>query len=148
MTPSNTLKSLKTVFGAAALALPLLATAAPLDRATAKSYYDADARACLQSTTAGTTERSACLRDARSAYQTRLLRPLDDGSTASDWARNALQRCNVHTDPDSREGCVRMVQGEGIRVGSVPSGAVLVELTMVVEEPVVTGQAPSEEPES
>lgn len=141
----TTSKTLRTVFGAAALALPMFATAAPVDRAAARSHFDADTRACQMQTQAGTPERSACLRDARSAYQTRLLRPLDDGIASADFTRNALQRCTVHTDPVSREGCERMVQGEGIRVGSVETDAVLVELTMQVEEPVVSAQAPAEE---
>jgi hypothetical protein len=141
----TTSKTLLTVFGAAALALPLLATAAPVDRAAARSHFDADKRACQMQTQAGTLEHSACLRDARSAYQTRLIRPLDKGIASADFTRNALERCTVHTDAVSREGCERMVQGEGIRVGSVETGAVLTELTMQVEEPVIAAQAPTEE---
>lgn len=142
----NTTNTLRTACGAAALMLPLLAGAATVDRAEARTLFNADSRACQASTDKGTLQRSACLRDARSAYQTRLAGGLDDGTTPADWARNALLRCNVHKDATDREGCERMAHGEGTRVGSVETGAVLVQLTLQVQEPTVTAELPAARP--
>ncbi len=147
MSRSHTVRAL--CITAAAALLPLLAHAAPVDRAAAKAWLDHDTQGCQETTEASTKQRAECLRDARSAYQTRLTRQagtLDDGSTPADWARNALLRCEAHRDPDSLQGCERMVQGEGVRTGSVANGAVLVVLTMQVEEPVQTAAAPTPAP--
>jgi hypothetical protein len=120
---------------ALACALPAgLATAGTKTPSAADAQYEQDRQACMAQA-GGEVSRQACLREAGAARQA-----ARHGDGLVDPAppqlqRNALARCEVHTNPVDHDACVRMVQGEGASQGSVQEGGVIRQ-TITVMEPV------------
>lgn len=105
-----------------------------------ESRYQRDRAACMASDSQ--TDRTSCLRDA-SAVRAEAKRGARQGGESQEMlTRNALERCKRHP-PEQQAICERMVRGEGSTSGSVESGGMIRELTIM--EPAGSG-APSPAP--
>ena len=117
----------------AVAAVPFVhAIAAGPDRAAVDARYQSDRQACMQR--ADPESQKACLREAGAARQEALRGTLGEGASSdeSQWQRNALSRCQVHTDPVDRSACERMVMGQGEAQGSVEEGGMVRQIITVL----------------
>jgi hypothetical protein len=119
-----------------ALALGLMAltgqTMAAGEQAAADAQYEKDRRACV-AMVGGVASREACLREARAVRQAARQGGVPNQVSPAELQRNALARCEVHQDPESRAACLRMAGGEGASQGSVEEGGIFRET--VIESP-------------
>ncbi len=126
--------------GAFAAAASLALAAPEVDQAAIDARYQSDRQACMSQAEAGGV-REVCMQEAGAARQAALNGELSGGNRPAELQRNALSRCEVHTNPVDRSACERMVKGEGASVGSVESGGVLREtITVIKPEPAAAGQ--------
>jgi hypothetical protein len=120
----------------AALLLALLGGAAMAADTSAsrnaETSYRQERAACLDGSS--TQDRTTCLKEAGAALAQGRRNTLDNGVTADQLRRNALQRCGAVRLED-REACERMALGEGQRSGSVAAGAVIKQITTRSVEP-------------
>lgn len=119
----------------ALLGMTAVATAAP-DRATiaaAEKKYKAARAACL----AGQShqDRPTCLKEAGAALEEARRGNLTSAESA-DYEKNRLLRCQ-NQPAETRDLCVRRMQGGGVVSGSVEGGGVLRELTVIETGPAV-----------
>ena len=114
-------------------ALPAgLAMAGTKTPSAADAQYERDRQACMAQT-GSEVSRQACLREAGAARQAARRGDELVDPAPSELQRNALARCEVHTDPVDHAACVRMVQGEGMSQGSVQEGGVIRQTITVME---------------
>lgn len=108
------------------------ASAAGADRAVVDERYQADRQACMQR--ADPESQKACLREAGAARQEALRGTLGNGASADEaqWQRNALSRCEVHSNAVDRSACERMVMGQGESKGSVEGGGMVRQIITVL----------------
>lgn len=119
---------------ALALALPVWAQAGGAAKTSTDSRYQQDRAACAAMSQP--ESRTSCLRDLGAARQQARRQPRAPVSPEV-LARNALQRCQVHTDAEERAICERLVRGEGQVSGSVSGGGQIrsIETTVPAPEP-------------
>jgi hypothetical protein len=113
---------------AAALAPAAALATNKTDAAAALSVYQQERGVCMSGQS--NQDRSTCLREAGAAFAEAQRRGPDDAST--DYARNALKRCERLPDAD-RQACVARMTGQGTTSGSVAAGGIYREL--VTREP-------------
>ncbi|MEZ5707426.1 MAG: hypothetical protein R3E56_20665 [Burkholderiaceae bacterium] len=96
------------------------------------AQYERDRQACMAQP-GSEVSRQACLREAGAARQAarRGNTPVDP--SPAELQRNALARCEVHTNPVDHDACVRMVKGEGATQGSVQEGGVIRQTITVLD---------------
>lgn len=117
------------IAGAIALSAAAAALAAePSALQTPTSRYQQERATCLSGL--ATQDRETCLREAGAALQE--ARRGELGGAPTDYGRNRLARCDVHTDAQDRAECVRRMTG-GTTSGSVEGGGIYREL--VTREP-------------
>lgn len=98
------------------------------------AQYERDRQACMAQP-GSEVSRQACLREAGAARQAAKAGQTPVDPAPAELQRNALARCEVHTDPVDHDACVRMVKGEGVSQGSVQEGGVIRQ-TITVLDPV------------
>ncbi len=118
-----------------ALALSAASTSAALAQAATKSDMGAEAygdarqsRAWCKANTSG-AQRADCLEYSYSNPGERSKSDLEASNT--NFASNALSRCNVFKDTEDRIACDARVKGQGSNSGSVQGGGILKEVTTV-----------------
>jgi hypothetical protein len=75
-------------------------------------------------------ERTSCLREAGAVRAEALRGAAQGGESKEMLMRNALERCN-RQPAEQQAICERMVRGEGSTTGSVESGGMIRELTIM-----------------
>lgn len=112
-----------------AVALGAMAADKPMRDASAIHQRYLDERAqCAGKTGDG---RTTCLREAGAA-QVEARRGTLAADDSANFEKNRLARCDVHKNAEERDYCLRRMRGEGTTSGSVESGGILRELTVVV----------------
>lgn len=111
---------------ALAVALPAWAAGPAASKASIESSYQRDRAACQD--LGSPDARTSCLRDAGASRAQALRAGSRSANTPEQLERNALQRCQVHTQPENRAICERMARGEGTVSGSVQGGGTIREL--------------------
>lgn len=96
------------------------------DLAAAQARYKREVAECAANNYG--VDKSSCLRDARNALAEIKRGRMDESERPSDFAKNALLRCEAHKGEDKSD-CIARIQGRGRTVGSVASGGILRELT-------------------
>ncbi|MDR7148107.1 hypothetical protein J2W49_000035 [Hydrogenophaga palleronii] len=97
-------------------------------RSSIEATYQRDRAACMASDSQH--ERTSCLREA-GAVRAEALRGVGRGGESQETLmRNALERCK-RQPADQQAICERMVRGEGSATGSVESGGMIRELTIM-----------------
>lgn len=125
----NILNKRLALIGAAAL---LAATAATAQVASGTTGIDASGNtrteraACMSGNTQ--QDRATCLREANNAAADKRAGKLDSGT---DYAANALARCDVLTGED-KAACQARIVGYGSTAGSVAGGGVIRQVETVV----------------
>lgn len=98
----------------------------PEELAAAKARYKQEIAACKAGNpVAG---NSNCAREARNTLAEFRRGRMNESLLASDFTRNALQRCEVHQGDDKAD-CIARIRGQGRVQGSVAGGGILRELT-------------------
>ncbi|WBY00648.1 hypothetical protein PE066_14390 [Ramlibacter tataouinensis] len=117
--------------GAATAQVAAAADAAP-PAESAASY-----RAQVQDCKAGRTQqdRATCLLEARNAHAAQQRGALSNGASPAQYEANAMARCEVFKDAESKAACEARVMGYGNVSGSVAGGGVLREVETVVLPP-------------
>jgi hypothetical protein len=111
-------------------------------RSSIESTYQRDRAACMASDSQH--ERTSCLREAGAVRAQALSGVARGGESKEELMRNALERCK-RQPADQQAICERMVRGEGSTTGSVESGGMIRELTIM--EPVKpSAPAPAQPP--
>ena len=112
-----------------ALSFSAVAPAAePRGTSDTQKRYQEDRAYCLGVTQP--EDRKTCLREAVAAQIEARRGTL--GQENADFEQNRLARCASHKDPEERGYCERRMRGEGTVSGSVESGGILRELTVIV----------------
>lgn len=89
-------------------------------------------------------DMATCMKEAGAALEEARRHALDTGDTAASRRANALARCQPLPDAERRDCEARMVAGT--TEGSVGSGGVLRELTVIETSPSAAGTAPPPKP--
>lgn len=98
------------------------------DRSSIEATYQRDRAACMASDSQH--ERTSCLREAGAVRAEALRGAAQGGESKEMLMRNALERCK--RQPTEQQAiCERMVRGEGSTSGSVESGGMIRELTIM-----------------
>ncbi len=98
----------------------------PNDLSAAEYRYKKEVADCA--VTNPVVGRAECLREARNSWAEYRHGRMNETWKPSDFERNALQRCEVHSG-DDRTDCIARIRGQGRTIGSVAGGGILRELT-------------------
>lgn len=113
-------------------------------RSSIEATYQRDRAACMASDSQH--ERTSCLREAGAVRAEALRGAAQGGESKEMLMRNALERCK-RQPADQQAICERMVRGEGSTTGSVESGGMIRELTiMEPAKPMAPPPAPGATP--
>jgi hypothetical protein len=136
--------ALRTVLAAAALLVVSTAwSATPGAKSDVEARYQQDRAACMSNSSQH--ERSSCLREAGAVRAEAMKGAGQGGESKEMLMRNALERCK-RQPAEQQAICERMARGEGSTTGSVESGGVIRELTIMEPAKSPTPQAPMASP--
>ncbi|MES2949557.1 MAG: hypothetical protein V4858_13530 [Pseudomonadota bacterium] len=94
--------------------------------AAAQARYQREVAACAANNP--DVDKSSCMKDARNALAEIKRGRMNESTSAADFERHALLRCEAHRGEDKSD-CIARIQGRGRTLGSVASGGILRELT-------------------
>lgn len=136
--------ALRTVLASAALLMASAAwSATPGAKSDVEARYQQDRAACMSSSSQH--ERTSCLREAGAVRAEALKGAGQGGESKEMLMRNALERCK-RQPAEQQAICERMARGEGNTTGSVESGGVIRELTIMEPAKSNAPQAPMASP--
>jgi hypothetical protein len=122
----NNMTHLSKYFAVLASLLAALAFAhTSVDLAGAQARYKREVAECMSGGPG--VEKGSCMRDARNARAEIRRGRMDEFTSSSELARNALLRCEAHKGEDKSD-CIARIQGRGRSVGSVAGGGILREM--------------------